>query len=217
MKKNRRVHAIIFTSIASAVPVFASAQGVTQVTSAFNGVGTIVNSFTTNIVTALITLFATAAMAAFFYGIVQYIWGVREAKPDKVTAGNKFMVWGLVALFVMFSVWGIIIFIQNIFGIQGQNTIVIPKVQIQNSSGGTGNNNGTGNTGLGGAGNGGGTTPVDCQTASAGTACTTGGRAGTCGTNENGVKGCYATPTGGTQCGPNEIMTANGCVWQNGF
>lgn len=216
MKKNRRAYAIILTSSVSAVPVFASAQGVTQVTSAFNGVGTIVNSFTTNIVTSLITLFATAAMAAFFYGIVQYIWGVREAKPDKVTAGNKFMVLGLVALFVMFSVWGIIIFTQNIFGIQGQNTIVIPKVQIQNSSGGTNNNNNNGVTGLGG-GNGG-TTPVDCQTAPAGTACTTGGRAGTCGANDDGVKGCYATPTGGSPCGPNEVRDASGnCVWQNGF
>ena len=139
MKKNRSVRAVIFTSIVFMFSAVAFAA-VSQVTGGFEDIGGIVNSFTKNIVSTLGTLFATAAMVAFFYGIVQYIWGVRDGKPDKVTAGNKFMISGLVALFVMFSVWGIITYTQTIFGIQGRNTIVIPHFDIQAGTANPGTN-----------------------------------------------------------------------------
>jgi hypothetical protein len=134
MKKNRSVQAFTFIGIVSLLPTLAFAAGEQQLVQSFGSVKTIIDSFTSGILSSLGTLFATAALVAFFYGIVQYIWGVRDGKPEKVNAGNKFMLWGLIALFVMFSVWGIIIFFQRIFGISGQSSIVIPKIEIGGSS-----------------------------------------------------------------------------------
>ena len=112
--------ALLFIGLLS-LPALALAAGETDIKAGFESVGGIVNSFTTNIVRALATLFATSAMVAFFYGIVQYIWGIRDGSPDKVSKGNTFMIWGMVALFVMFSVWGIVTYAQNIFGISDFN------------------------------------------------------------------------------------------------
>ncbi len=134
MKKLFTLRTLIITSLI-AVPLLVSAQSASNVTQGINTVGGIVNTFTNSIVKSLATLFATAAMAAFFYGIVQYIWGIREGVAANIEKGQKFMVWGLIALFVMFSVWGIVQYAQNIFGIQGQNTIVIPSINIQPGAG----------------------------------------------------------------------------------
>jgi hypothetical protein len=58
---------------------------------------------------------------AFLYGMVQYIFGLRQGNGEQTKKGNTFMVWGLVALFVMFSYVGIIWLAQSFFGIQGMN------------------------------------------------------------------------------------------------
>lgn len=136
MKKNS---ALILTIMGVLlIPALASAQGATTVTAGFGTLNTIITSFTSNIVRALVGLFAAMAMAAFFWGLVQYIWGAREGKEDQISKGNKFMIWGLLALFVMFSVWGIIKLFQGVlFGSQNVNTIIIPDLQI----GGSQNNN----------------------------------------------------------------------------
>ncbi len=139
MKKNRSVRAFIVTGSMFAFSFVAFAAGeaqAAQLSSSFMSIGSIVNSFTNNIVNALVTLFATAALVAFFFGIVQYIWGMRDGKPEKVKNGNSFMVWGLIGLFVMFSVWGIIIFFQTVLGLQNDRTIYIPEIRMQQGSGG---------------------------------------------------------------------------------
>lgn len=71
----------------------------------------------------LIPLVFTLALLFFFYGVAKYIWSEDKSK------GKEIMTWGVVALFVMTSIWGIIYFIQDEVGIN--NTIVptgIPNV-----------------------------------------------------------------------------------------
>lgn len=143
MKKISKMRSSIFVGVLS-LPLFAYAQSV-NVTQGLGTLGSIVNTFNSRIVTALVTLFATAAMAAFFFGIVQFIWGSREGVAKQIEDGKNFMLWGLIALFVMFSVWGIVQYAQNIFGIQGQSSIVIPAINIQGGdstlpTGGSGSN-----------------------------------------------------------------------------
>lgn len=227
MKKNTSVRGLILISLMSLVPLVALAAGAPEVSKGIETFGGLIGTITQSIVRSLATLFATAAMAAFFYGIVQYIWGVRDGKPDKVTAGNKFMVSGLIALFVMFSVWGIIIYTQKIFGIQGQSTILIPDVRIQ-GGGGTGSPT---TPGLPGSPNTGAGSLDGCTRA--GAACTVNSAAGTC-TNGPASRGyvLYCSPNsvsggavdpgtngGGVACGNiNDAETCNsmGCSWDNG-
>ena len=137
----------IFAALTSLVGVLLlTSSASAQVTSAQQGFSTfagLVNNFNSTVVKALGTLFMSGAVVAFLWGIVQYIWGVREGKPEKISAGNQFMIWGLVALFVMFSVYGIIRFMQKVTGTDSNNTITIPGINLGGSSGTTGT---TGNT-----------------------------------------------------------------------
>lgn len=129
---------------------FASAQGAArQATDAITDLDSIVTTFTETLGASLGTLAMAAGVIAFFYGIVQYIWGVREADPKIIKNGNQFMIWGLVGLFVMFSVYGIIKFGQRIFFKEGDiNTIEIPEINFRRGGGsGLGPSGSSGSTG----------------------------------------------------------------------
>lgn len=75
----------------------------------------------------LVPLAFTLALLFFFWGIAKYIWSEGQGKED----GRKIMIWGVVALFVMSSVWGIIYFISNELGIGGETVMPIPTIKIQ--------------------------------------------------------------------------------------
>jgi hypothetical protein len=141
MKKLSTLQTVILTSfILIAIPVFVQAAG-TQPTAASAGNGilslaTLVRSITDNLIAALSTLFMSLALLAFFYGIVEYIWGKRQGDVNKTKVGNDFIKWALVALFCMFSVYGIIKFVQNTLSPGADwSTITIPNI-IFNSGGG---------------------------------------------------------------------------------
>jgi hypothetical protein len=173
-------------------------------TTGITSIDTIITTFTTTVVKSLGALLLAAALVAFFWGVVQYIWGNRSANAQKINDGNKFMGWGLLALFVMFSVYGIIQFGQRIFfnGID-VTKITIPEINFGRSSsngnsttnpggtntagnagnplgGGGASSGGTGNTGAGSAGAGS-SSSDNCPSLSVGAACTTSsGTQGTC-------------------------------------
>ncbi|MDQ5962768.1 MAG: hypothetical protein QG653_575 [Patescibacteria group bacterium] len=102
----------------------------------FDSLGGLINNFTTNVVKALGYLAMSAAVVAFFFGMVQFIWASREGKEEEMTKGKRFMVWALIALFVMFSVWGIIKFVQQTIGLPNSSEITIPTLNIGPSGGG---------------------------------------------------------------------------------
>lgn len=68
------------------------------------------------------------ALLGFFWGLVEFIFAAGDAeKKDK---GKTHMIWGLVALFVMVSVWGLVRFIGQAFNIeQGTGSGQIPRVE----------------------------------------------------------------------------------------
>lgn len=68
----------------------------------------------------VIGLFITLAIVVFFWGLIQYLLQVGEKKSE----GLSIMVWGVLAIFVMVSLWGIIRVLQSTFGVQ--NNAAIP-------------------------------------------------------------------------------------------
>ena len=70
----------------------------------------------------LIGIIVTIAIIVFFWGLVRYLTDVGEAKQE----GLKTMFYGVIAIFVMVSIWGIIHLLQSTFGIAGQNQAIIP-------------------------------------------------------------------------------------------
>ncbi len=61
----------------------------------------------------LLILFASAVFA---WGVTQYILNAEnEAKREK---GKQFMIWGLISLFVIVSIWGLVHMLAGDFGLQ---------------------------------------------------------------------------------------------------
>ena len=78
------------------------------------------------IVNLLIPILLAAAVVAFFFGLVRYIWGGSENTAE----GRRIMIQGLIAIFVMVTLWGLIKLGQDILGIQqGQGDLQAPHVR----------------------------------------------------------------------------------------
>ncbi len=58
-------------------------------------------------------LFALA-IAVFIWGIIKFIYAADN--EDARDTGKKHLVWGIIGLFIMFAVWGIIAIIRNFIG-----------------------------------------------------------------------------------------------------
>jgi hypothetical protein len=66
------------------------------------------------------------ALLYFFWGLAKYILasGDENAKAE----GKNIMIWGIIALFVMVSVWGIVRLIGTTVGVNQGDTIIVPGV-----------------------------------------------------------------------------------------
>ena len=139
MKKISLVKGAILTSLIL-LPLSLYADNLTSAdaTAGLTGLSGIVDTFTNTVVKSLATMFLSLALLAFFYGIVEYVWGMREGKPDMITKGNTFLKWSLVGLFVMFSIYGIIQFGQGIlFNGKDITNITIPNIKFNTGTGST--------------------------------------------------------------------------------
>ncbi len=67
------------------------------------------------------------ALLAFFWGLAMYIWGNKDETDGG--KGRDMMIYGIIALFVMVSVWGLVNVLGSTFGIDQQSTVVVPRVQ----------------------------------------------------------------------------------------
>lgn len=76
---------------------------------------------------SVIGLLFAVATAFFLYGVVQFLMNAdNQEKQDK---GKSFMVWGIVALAVMFSVWGLVGVLQNTFDVKDGTSPDLPTLK----------------------------------------------------------------------------------------
>lgn len=83
------------------------------------------------LVTAAIPVVVGLALLAFFWGLMKFIFAQSDetAKAD----GKKIMVMGLIALFVMVSVWGLVGFIARSLGVENAQDGRVPTLQGLNN------------------------------------------------------------------------------------
>lgn len=105
----------------SSVPFFAFAQG------DLGNVGDLVESLGTIVDTAT-PIVVGIALLAFFWGLAKYIFSAND--DEKKKEGRNIMIWGVVALFVMVSVWGLVRFIGDALDIEQGGDIPIPEVNL---------------------------------------------------------------------------------------
>jgi hypothetical protein len=132
--------ALALAQVTSSGVTTSGAASTGQVTEGVKSLGGLIDIFTGSVVKALATLFLSLGVVAFFFGVVQYIWAKREGDSSKMKVSGEFMTWSLVALFVMFSVYGIIKFSQSIL-LKGfdTKTIEIPDIQFKGAGSPTAN------------------------------------------------------------------------------
>jgi hypothetical protein len=99
-------------------PVIVMAQSLTAADTLIRSIGRLVN--------LSLPVIVGIGLLAFFWGLVKYIFaaGDEAAKAD----GKKIMIWGLVALFMMVAVWGLVKVIATNLGVDLGATINVPTV-----------------------------------------------------------------------------------------
>ncbi len=76
-------------------------------------------------------LLILAALVLFLFGIVKrFFWSKDTA--DKGEAG-KYILWGIVALFVMVSVWGLVNVLRGSFNLDNTNIPIAPAIPVQSA------------------------------------------------------------------------------------
>lgn len=104
-----RIYNKILVATVLLLPAMVSAKNLSETFELIGSVRTIVSS--------LITLAGAVALLAFFWGLAKFIFRI-GGDEKAVTEGKNIMKWGLIALFVLVSVWGIIGFFQKELGLK---------------------------------------------------------------------------------------------------
>ena len=102
-----------------ALPFLADAANASAA-SGLNGTLALFNNLFNN----MIALFITMAIVIFFWVLIKYLWSMDQENAHE---GIKIMFWGLIAIFVMVSIWGLIRLLQTTFAVGGTTEITAPK------------------------------------------------------------------------------------------
>ena len=93
-----------------------------------SGAGKLIQNINTNIFGNLVTLLSSVAFALFLFGLVRFIYDRSSGDDTRLQKDKEAMMWGLVALFILISVWGIIKMFQGFLGIGDSGDINLPKI-----------------------------------------------------------------------------------------
>jgi len=104
------------TILALALPLAASAQGL-------SGIETIATSIRTILNIVIYIMFALLIIY-FIWGVIQYVSAGGD--EEKLKAGKQHMIWGIVGIAVVGAIWGVASWLWNVFGVTG-GTPTIPQ------------------------------------------------------------------------------------------
>ena len=79
----------------------------------------------------VVPLLIGLAVLVFLWGVLKYvISGADDA--DKRKEARGFMIWGIVSIFIMVSVWGLVGILQSSFGVGDGSDITLPVLPLTN-------------------------------------------------------------------------------------
>lgn len=115
---------IKYSWILAFVPFVTFAQGTITGTGGQNAT----NIVTTikNLLDSIVPVLIVLALLYFIYGVAKYIMSSGEEEAQKEARGV--MIYGIIALFVIVSVWGIVGLLQTTFGVGGGQLQNLPEV-----------------------------------------------------------------------------------------
>lgn len=99
-------------------PVAVAAQNLGNVNTLLSSIG--------NLVRSALPIVVGLALLGFFWGLMKFIFAAGdEGKRDE---GKQIMIYGIIGLFVMVSVWGLVGFIGSALNVQSGGNATIPTV-----------------------------------------------------------------------------------------
>jgi undecaprenyl pyrophosphate phosphatase UppP len=122
---------LVLTVVAFFAPVLVLAQATN-----FTPIETALNSVR-NIINIAIPIAVALAVLFFFWGLATYILNA-SGDPGKREEGRTRMIWGVIALFIIVSIWGIVGFLGGLLGIGQGGSAPVPGVADE--QGGAGEN-----------------------------------------------------------------------------
>lgn len=110
---------IVYTlaAIALVAPGVAAAQELSSLITEFG-----------NVVRNLTPIVAGLALLVFFWGLVKFIAASGSEEGRK--QGRQVMIWGIIALFVMASVWGLTFFIRDSLDLSRSKNVTPPSINF---------------------------------------------------------------------------------------
>ncbi len=99
--------------------IFAQTPTLVNTTTLAEDIGYLIN--------ILIPIVSALALLYFFWGLAKFI--LAQGNEDKKSEGRSVMTWGILALFVMVSIWGIINFFASDLGLVN-NTPSAPTIGV---------------------------------------------------------------------------------------
>ncbi len=109
----------VIYAVMSTMPALAFAQNLPNT----SGLTAIV-TFIGNTVKALIPIVFGLAIVYFFWGLATYIRAAGD--PKKAAEGKSIMIYGVIAIAVMISIYGLVAWLQNVLGITPGTTVTVP-------------------------------------------------------------------------------------------
>ena len=91
------------------------------------GTSPLLDRIVTYVIDPAVKVIFTLGLFMFFYGLVEYLWQLKDGKADG--DGRKHMLWGLVGMLIMVSVYGIIALIMNTLGIDFGTATDVSRIQ----------------------------------------------------------------------------------------
>lgn len=76
---------------------------------------------------AIIPVIIILGIVFFIWAVIQYL--LNESNEKKRQEARAYILWAIIGLFVIVSIWGLVGILVNTFGFQNGNTILIPQVQ----------------------------------------------------------------------------------------
>ena len=129
-----------FTFVSSLLVFMAPAAVLAQVTTpGSQGTGSQCINFANNLLKTaniLVTLLFVVALLVFAYGIIRFLFAAGD--PAKVSQSKGYILWGVIGMAVLASLFGLIIFLRSVFGISNdKGNIAAPAVTGSTVTGGT--------------------------------------------------------------------------------
>lgn len=123
MKKNSGLKSIVATSAVFALPLITLAGQ----TTGNDGIKHLIST-AGGIIQALIPIVIGLGVLVFLWGVLKYVLNSSDAGKAE---GRTFMLWGIIALFVMVSVWGLVNILRDSLNLNPATPTApaIPKVQ----------------------------------------------------------------------------------------